>query len=140
MFSARCALWIASGIAAASLAGCATTSTSLVNSSERLERGALALDDEARDENVSSSYRRDAQELAREARDFRRTIEDRDTDDDDVREAFHDLSKRYHALRDETERVRDSELESEFKDVTEAYLEIEREMRKGESHDRYAQD
>ena len=139
MFSARYALWIASGIAAASLAGCATTSN-LANSSERLERSAFALEDEARDENVSSNYQRDAQELAREARDFRRVLKDRGTDDDDVREAFEDLSKRYHAVRDETERARNSELDAEFKDVTEAYLDIEREMTRHDDRDRVARD
>jgi hypothetical protein len=138
MFSARNAMWIVSGIAAASVAGCATTSSSLDKSSERLERSALELQDEARDQNVGSDYRRDAQELANEARDFRRTISDRDADRDDVRDAFQDLSKQYHALRDDTERSREPALEDEFEDVTEAYLDIEREM--GKDRDRVASD
>jgi predicted nucleic acid-binding Zn-ribbon protein len=137
MFSARNAVWIASGIAA-SLAGCATNGSSLENSSERLERSALELQDEARDQSVGSDYRHDAQELANEARDFRRMLSDRDADRDDLRDAFQDLSKQYHALRDETERSREPALEDEFKDVTEAYLDIEREMGKG--RDRVASD
>jgi hypothetical protein len=140
MFSARNAAWFVSALAAAGLTGCATTSTSLANSSERLERSALELQDEARDEDAGSDYRRDVEELAREARDFRRTLEERSSDDDDVQDAFRELSRRYHAVRDETERARDSELDSEFKDVTEAYLDIEREMGKVESRDRLARD
>ena len=49
-------------------------------------------------------------------------------------------SRRYHALRDETERNHDAELDSEFEDVTEAYLDIEREIRKSEGRDRVASD
>jgi hypothetical protein len=128
MFSARNAVWIVSGIAAASLAGCATTSSSLEDSSERLERSALELHDEAREHDVGSNYRRNAEELANEARDFRRLVADGDADRDDLDDAFRDLSMEYHALRDDTERNRESELDDEFQDVTEAYLDIEREM------------
>jgi hypothetical protein len=138
MFAGKNALWIMTGIAAASLAACATTSSSLENSSERLEKNALELQDEAHDRNASSDYRRDAQELANEARDFRRTVSDRDADRDDVSDAFRDLSERYHALRDDTERAREPALDAEFKDVTDAYLDIERAMQK--DHDRYARD
>jgi hypothetical protein len=56
-----------------------------------------------------------------------------------VQAAFDVLAERYHALRDEIEDVHDREAEREFKDVTEAYLDIEREVRRGE-HDRYARD
>ena len=140
MFAARNAAWLVSAVFAASLAGCATTSSNLVSSSERLERSALDLQEEARDESAGSNYRHDAQELAREARDFRRTLADRRSDDDDVQDAFEELSRRYHALRDETERNHDAELDSEFEDVTEAYLDIEREIRKSEGRDRVASD
>ncbi len=78
-----------------------------------------------------------------EARDFRRTLEDRRADDDDVEDAFRDLSARYHALRDEVERSRDRDAELDFKPVTEAYLDVEREMRRvdgRERRDRVARD
>ena len=68
------------------------------------------------------------EELANEARDFRRLVADGDADRDDLDDAFRDLSMEYHALRDDTERNRESELDDEFQDVTEAYLDIEREM------------
>ena len=66
-------------------------------------------------------------------------VEDRRSDDDDVQDAFDVLAERYHALRDEIEDVHDRDAEREFKDVTEAYLDIEREVRRGE-RDRYARD
>ncbi|HKU15630.1 MAG TPA: hypothetical protein VJQ52_14635 [Steroidobacteraceae bacterium] len=134
---------IASGIAAAvviGLAGCATSNGNLTSSAERLERNAAELQRDARDDGASNAYYRDAQQFADEARDFRRTLEDRHDDRDDVRAAFRDLSDRYHALRDEVERSSDRDAEVDFKPVTEAYLDVEREMRKYGDRDRYARD
>ncbi len=114
-------------LAAVGLLGCATTGSGLSGSAERLERNAMELSAEARSE--GGDYSRDAQEFAREASDFRRVIQDRDSDGDDVSDAFADLSARYHALRDEVDDESSREAEAEFKEVTEAYLDIEREMR-----------
>lgn len=132
--------WVA--CAAALLAtGCATTGGNLSNSAERLERSAYELHADSRNErSAGGGYSRDAQELAKEARDFRSTVEDRRASDRDKQDAFSDLSRQYHALRDEVERSRDRELESDFKPVTEAYLDIEREMRRHGARDRYARD
>jgi hypothetical protein len=130
------------GIAAAAvigLAGCVTSGGNLTSSAERLERNAAELQRDARDDGASNGYYRDAQQFADEARDFRRTLEDR-RDREDVRAAFRDLSDRYHALRDEVERSSDRNAEVDFKPVTEAYLDVEREMRKYDDHDRYARD
>jgi hypothetical protein len=125
--------------AAVGLAGCVTTHGNLASSAERLERSAVELQSDARDEG-DSSYYRDAQEFAAEARDFNRALEDRRADDDDIQDAFRALSDRYHALRDEVERSRDREAELDFKPVTEAYLDVEREMRRVGDRDRYARD
>ena len=125
--------------AAIGLTGCVTTHGNLATSAERLERSAAELRTDARDDG-SSGYYRDAQEFADETRDFRRTLEDRHTDRDDLNDAFRDLSGRYHALRDEVERSRDREAELDFKPVTEAYLDVEREMRRMGERDRYARD
>jgi len=127
--------------AAVGLAGCVTTHGNLASSAERLERSAAELRADARND-ASSSYYRDAQEFADETRDFRLTIEDRHTERDnhDLNDAFRDLSSRYHALRDEVERSRDREAELDFKPVTEAYLDVEREMRRVGDRDRYARD
>jgi hypothetical protein len=133
---ARHSIWAA----ALMIAACVTTSGSLSNSAERLERSAYDLHADARDERLSSSYSRDAQDLAQEARDFRHTIEDHRASDRDKREAFADLSRSYHALRDEVEHSRDREAELDLKPVTDAYLDIEREMRRYGERDRYARD
>jgi chromosome segregation ATPase len=125
--------------AAVGLAGCVTTHGNLASSAERLERSAVELQSDARDVG-DSSYYRDAQEFAAEARDFNRALEDRRADDDDIQDAFRALSDRYHALRDEVERSRDREAELDFKPVTEAYLDVEREMRRVGDRDRYARD
>lgn len=124
-------------ILACSVAGCVTTDGVLTSSAQRLEHSTYNLYDEARAEGVSDRYSRDAQELAEEARDFRHTLSDRNADDEDVQEAFHDLSRSYHALRDDVERSRSAAVDREFKPVTQAYLDIEREMRgRGYGRDR----
>jgi hypothetical protein len=135
----RIALTIAA-LAAVGLAGCVTTQGNLASSAERLERSADELRADAHDDSANGSYYRDAQEFAEEARDFRRTLDDRHADRNDVQDAFRDLSGRYHALRDEVERTHDRDAELDFKPVTEAYLDVEREMRRYGDRDRYARD
>jgi hypothetical protein len=137
MLSKSTSLMVAA-IAAVGLSGCVTTHGNLATSAERLERSASELRADSRDE--SSDYYRDAQAFADESRDFRRTLEDRHADREDLNDAFRDLSGRYHALRDEVERSRDREAELDFKPVTEAYLDVEREMRRVGDRDRYARD
>lgn len=127
-------------LAAVGLGGCVTSGGNLTSSAQRLERSADELRADARDDGANGSYYRDAQEFADEARDFRHALADRDADRDDVKEAFRDLSGRYHALRDEVERSRDREAELDFKPVTEAYLDVEREMGRYGARDRYARD
>lgn len=125
------------------LGGCATTGGNLSSSANRLERSAFALEDEARDDGERSGFRRDARELAEEAREFRRVVEDRDSSDEDVRDAFNDVSRRYHAMRDEVDRDSSRDAAEDFESVTEAYLDIEREMRSRDGRrdrDRYARD
>jgi hypothetical protein len=133
-------LLIAATVGLMAVGGCATTG-SLTTSASRLERSAYALQEEANDSDVRSDFRRDARELAEETRDFRRVVEDRSSSKEDVHEAFEDVSKRYHAMRDEVEHDRDHETNAEFRDVTEAYLDVEREMRSHDSRrDRLARD
>jgi hypothetical protein len=124
------------------LGGCATTGGNLTSSAKRLERSAYALHEEAREDGARSGFRRDARELAEEAREFRRTVEDRRSSDEDVRDAFNDVSRRYHAMRDEVDRSDGREAEREFAPVTEAYLDLEREMRSrdGRGRNRYVSD
>jgi hypothetical protein len=141
MSAIRNNLLIAATVGLMAVGGCATTGGSLSSSAERLERSAYALQEEANDSDVRTDFRRDARELAEETREFNRVVEDRDSSKEDVHEAFEDVSRRYHALRDEGERDRDHEANAEFRDVTEAYLDVEREVRSRDSRrDRLARD
>ena len=139
MLSKRIGLTIATCAAVVGFAGCATTGGNLTSSADRLERSAVELQRDARDDG-STGYYRDAQAFVDETHDFRRTLDDRHADRKDLQDAWRDLSGRYHALRDEVERSHDRDAELDFKPVTEAYLDVEREMRRVGEHDRYARD
>jgi hypothetical protein len=121
------------GSALLTLAGCATTHGSLASSADRLERDAAELASDTRDSSAAS----DARQLADQAHDFRRTVDDRRADDRDIQIAFEELSRDYHALRDEVDRSDSREDEIDLRPVTEAYLDIEREMN---ASTRYARD
>jgi hypothetical protein len=120
-------------------AGCATTHGNLASSADRLERNSDAL---ARDADFGSSgYESDARRLAEETHDFRRTLADRRAGDRDVQAAFEDVSRSYHALRDEVDRSDSTRARADLKPVTEAYLDVEREMGGyKDGHRRYARD
>jgi hypothetical protein len=128
------------------IAGCATTHGNLTSSADRLEHNADALARNARDGSIGS-YSRDARELAGQAHTFRRTVQDRRADDPDVKSAFEELSRDYHNLRDGVDRSDSREAQVDLRPVTEAYLDVEREMggypdshryaRDGDTHDRY---
>lgn len=131
---------VASAIAIA-VTGCATTSGGLSSSAERLERASYAFQRDAYEGREGRGYERDARALADEAKDFRMTLTDRRADDRDVREAFQDLSRSYHAARDEVERDRSRDSAREFAPVTEAYLDVERAMNSTDARrDKYARD
>jgi hypothetical protein len=130
---------LAISIVAMTLGGCATTSGGLSSSAERLERAATAFQRDTNDDREGRRYG-DAGDLAAEARDFRETLGDRDADDRDVRAAFQDLSRTYHAARDDVERRHDRDTDRDFAAVTEAYLDVERAMNTTERRDRYARE
>lgn len=132
--------FVASAVAVA-IASCATTSGGLASSAERLERASYAFQRDAYEGREGRGYERDARSLAEEAKDFRLTLSDRRADDRDVRAAFQDLSRSYHAARDEVERDRSRDSAREFAAVTEAYLDVERAMNSTDARrDRYADD
>ncbi|HEY6641952.1 hypothetical protein [Povalibacter sp.] len=103
------------------------------SSVERLENSSFALERQAGQHGV----RQDARDLTEEARGFRRTLIHYRADRLDVHAAFSDLSRTYNELRDEVARSRDSDTEKYFAPVTDAYLDIEREIDRG---NRYARD
>jgi hypothetical protein len=126
----------------AALAGCVTTHGNLASSADRLERNADALSSNSRDTRdygVASGYSRDARELAEQTRDFRETLADRNADDRDVKAAFERVSHTYHKLREDVDRADSRQAEIDLRPITEAYLDVEREMGGYDRH-RYARE
>lgn len=74
------------------------------------------------------AYPRDADVLATDAHDFRRVAESRRASDADIKAAFERVSRSYHVVRDEVEHADNRELQMDFKPVTDAYLDVEREI------------
>jgi hypothetical protein len=131
-------LALASLVALATLAGCATTSHgNLVRSADRLERSADDLARNDRSMRYGVSYTREARQLADETHDFRRTIQDERADSRDVDAAFEDVSRSYHALRDDVDHSTDRDAQLDLRPVTDAYLDMEREMGGYRGADRY---
>ncbi|HUI60169.1 MAG TPA: DUF4226 domain-containing protein [Steroidobacteraceae bacterium] len=125
------------------LCGCATSRGNLTNSADRLERNADLLSDHVRDEPVAADYApagytRDARALAEQAHEFRRVVQDGRADDRDVKVSFEQLSRRYHDLRDDVDRSDSHRAQADLRPVTDAYLDVEREMGGYPGH-RYAE-
>jgi hypothetical protein len=124
--------------------GCATSSHgNLARSADRLDHNAeLLARDDHRDgrEGWNSSYSREADALAEKAHDFRRAVTDSRGDRRDLDDAFESLSRTYHALRDDVDRADSREAQLDLKPVTEAYLDVEREMGGYRGGDKYARD
>jgi hypothetical protein len=93
-----------------------------------------------RDDVSGTSYSREAGELADEAHDFRRALEDRQGDRRELDSAFESLSRAYHALRDDVDRSQSRDAQLDLKPVTEAYLDVERGMGGYPTNDRYARE
>ena len=121
------------------MGGCATSPHgNLARSADRLEHNSEALARYDRDSRNS----REAQELAVKAHDFRLAVGDSRADRRDLDAAFESLSRTYHDLRDDVDRSDSRQAQLDLKPVTEAYLDVEREMGgyKGGDRDRYARD
>ncbi len=130
------------GLLLVALGACATTQGNLTSSADRLEHNATALarDERGADYPANSNYSRDARELADQAHDFRRLVEDRRADDRDVKASFESLSRSYHTLRDDADRAESRTAQADLKPVTDAYLDVEREMGGYPDSHRYARD
>jgi hypothetical protein len=125
------------------MGGCATSPHgNLARSADRLESNSAALARHDGRGYSGSSYAREADELALKARDFRVAVKDSRADHRDLDRAFEGLSRTYHDLRDDVDRSDSREAQLDLKPVTEAYLDVEREMGgyKGGDRDRYARD
>lgn len=125
--------WLTASLMAVALAGCATTPHGgLDRSADRLDRNAQAFahdaDEAPHGYSANSGYTEDARDFADRAHEFRRTVEDSSADNRDVRASFDDLSRSYHALRDDVERSGDEEARHDMQPVTQAYLDVEDDM------------
>ena len=125
------------------LGGCATSPHgNLSRSADRLEDNAVALARHDGGRYSGTSYSREADEFAEQARDFNLAVRDSRADRRDLDTSFERLSRSYHALRDDVDRSDSREAQLDLKPVTEAYLDVEREMGgyKADDRDRYARD
>jgi hypothetical protein len=106
----------------AAFTGCATTHGNLAHSADRLQRNAEALGRDA------------ARQLATDTRALRAELAGRGEDDPDVRAAFERVSHDYQVLREDAERSNSREAQVDLQPITEAYLDVEREMRVQDRH------
>jgi hypothetical protein len=130
------------------LAGCATTRHGgLDSSADRLDRNAQAFaqdsEEAPRGYSENTSYTEDARDFADRAHQFHRTVEDRDegggdVTDRDVKASFDELSRSYHALRDDVEKSEDPAARRDMQPVTQAYLDVEDNMGGAQAPSRYS--
>jgi hypothetical protein len=125
--------WLMASLMAVALAGCATTRHGgLDDSADRLDANAQVFAQNAaeapRGTDENTSYTEDARDFADRAHEFHRTVEDRDADKADVRASFADLSRSYHALRDDVQRSDSDYARHDLAPVTQAYLDVEDDM------------
>ncbi len=125
--------WLMASLMAVALAGCATTRHGgLDDSADRLDANAQLFAQDAAaaphgyDENTS--YTEDARDFADRAHEFHRTVEDPGADKADVQAAFADLSRSYHALRDDVQHSDSDYARHDLAPVTQAYLDVEDDM------------
>jgi hypothetical protein len=127
---------------AMALSGCATTHGGLYSSADRLDRSAQAFAQDAEEAPhgyaENTGYTEDAQDFAVQAHEFRRTVENRGADD--VRASFDELSRSYHALRDDVERSGSRDASIDLHPVTEAYLDVEDNMGGARAPSRYSEE
>src|SRR6185312_8098159 len=143
MMTAGRVVWLTASLMAVALAGCATTHGGLNSSAERLDRNAQAFAEDSQEAPhgyaENTGYTEDARDFADRAHEFRRTVEEgSDSDDRDVKDSFDELSRSYHALRDEVERSGDRVARRDLQPVTQAYLDVEDNMSGAHAPSRYS--
>ena|SRR5215469_1493908 len=132
MMTAGRAGWLTASLMAVALAGCVTTHGGLHSSADRLDRNAQAFAQDSEEAphgySENTGYTEDARDFADRAHEFRRTVEEEGTDNRDARDSFDELSRSYHALRDDVERSDDEDARRDLRPVTQAYLDVEDNM------------
>lgn len=135
--------WLIASFAAAALAGCATTPHGgLDHSAYRLDQDAQAFaqdsEDAPRGYSEDTSYTEDARDFADRAHQFHRIVEDSSADSRDVRASFDELSRSYHALRDDVQHSESEDARRDLRPVTHAYLDVEDDV-EGTGPSRYSE-
>lgn len=114
------------------LSGCVSTRSNLASSADRLEHSSAALAEDTdrlpRSSDYPTGYARDTQQLAEDSRHFRHVAEDRESSDSDVKASFRRVSHSYLLVRDDIEHSDSREARDDLKPVTDAYLDVEREV------------
>ncbi len=113
------------------LGGCATPQRdNLASSADRLQENTdmLARDVVYGHGDTADSFARDTHALSRDARDFRLTVEDRRSDDAEIRASFDHVSRSFHAVRDEVAHAQALQTTRDFRPVMDAYDDIEQEL------------
>jgi hypothetical protein len=132
----RTVLVAISWLAVVLAAGCETTHTRTVGATDEFERRIDAFAAGACDQSSAACSSRQqiaaARGFAAEVRAFRETCEN--GGDQEVVFAFQRLWHSYHALRDEVDRLRDRELQVDFKPVTQAFVDVQRDVKNGYSY------
>ncbi|HEY7888846.1 MAG TPA: hypothetical protein VIC29_11555 [Steroidobacteraceae bacterium] len=134
--------WLTAALMAVALSGCATTHGGLHSSADRLDRNAQAFAQDSEEAphgySANTGYTEDARDFADRAHEFRHTIDGEGTDNGDVKASFDELSRSYHALRDDVERSGDPEARRNLQPVTQAYLDVEDNMGGAAAPSRYS--
>ena len=125
-----------SWLAAVLAAGCEATHTRTIGAADELEQRIDAFAAGVCDQSTAACSGRQEFDSARwfadQVREFRETCEN--GGDQEVVFAFQRLWRSYHALRDEVHRLRDRQLLVDFKPVTQAFVDVQRDVKNGYSY------
>jgi hypothetical protein len=131
----RTVLVVISWLAVVLVAGCETTHTRTARAADKLEQRIDAFAAGACDQSSAACFSQQlaaAHWFADQVQEFRETCEN--GGDQEVVFTFQRLWRSYHALRDEVYRLRDRQIQVDFKPVTQAFVDVQRDVKNGYSY------
>jgi len=132
----RTVLVAISWLAVVLVAGCETTHNRTATAADKLEQRIDAFGADACDQPSAACSNRQQLAAVRwfadQVQEFRETLEN--GGDQEVVFAFQRLWRSYHALRDEVYGLRDRQLQVDFKSVTQAFVDVQRDVKNGYSY------
>ena len=127
---------VISWLAVVLFAGCETTHTRTARAADKLEQRIDTFAAGACYQSSAACSSRQQLAAARwfagQVQEFRETCEN--GGDQEVVFAFQRLWRSYHALRDEVYRLRERQLKVDFKPVTQAFVDVQRDVKNGYSY------